>query len=374
MESLKRKFNHFILVVGVVLLCALTSPVTCRAESLTLLTPDLARQMAEEFARDVDGGVSRHACDPIKIYGDNGRAIGYSIDFRKDGGEAAGYVIFDNSQEDLISEYSLSDGAASPVDRLGQASVLLESDGGYDGKVVKTSPFDYGLYSEEKNEITDGLETEAYSFGDESETPSTGSWDDVFINTGTGGYGISYMKTIPEFISISEDQVEASAKRYACAVSAMLNCSVFYCNLPSRFDKVKNEYDELWSLSDTAEDKTTGGITYGSTLNSKIGPAFTTYCSRHGKAVTYTYADNPTFNAFSARTDHNNMSIVCLGINKNGKRSGHAMAVEGYGQMTNGTKKMNMLVVADGWYGSPRYLNYAYANYTDKAGVFFFGE
>lgn len=131
MESLKRKFNHFILIVGVVLLCALTSPVTCRAESLTLLTPDLARQMAEEFACDVDGGVSRHACDPIKIYGDNGRAIGYSIDFRKDDGEAAGYVIFDNSQEDLISEYSLSDGAASPVDRLGQASVLLESDGGY---------------------------------------------------------------------------------------------------------------------------------------------------------------------------------------------------------------------------------------------------
>lgn len=93
MESLKRKFNHFILIVGVVLLCALTSPVTCRAESLTLLTPDLARQMAEEFACDVDGGVSRHACDPIKIYGDNGRAIGYSIDFRKDDGEAAGYVI-----------------------------------------------------------------------------------------------------------------------------------------------------------------------------------------------------------------------------------------------------------------------------------------
>jgi hypothetical protein len=50
------------------------------------------------------------------------------------------------------------------------------------------------------------------------------------------------------------------------------------------------------------------------------------------------------------------------------------MAVEGYGQMTNGAKKMNMLVVADGWYSSPRYLNYAYANYTDKAGVFFFGE
>ena len=88
MESLERKFNHFILIVGVVLLCALTSPVTCRAESLTLLTPDLARQMAEEFACDVDGGVSRHACDPIKIYGDNGRAIGYSIDFRKDDGEA----------------------------------------------------------------------------------------------------------------------------------------------------------------------------------------------------------------------------------------------------------------------------------------------
>lgn len=58
MESLKRKFNHFILIVGIVLLCALTSPVTCLAESLTLLTPDLARQMAEEFACDVDGWYS----------------------------------------------------------------------------------------------------------------------------------------------------------------------------------------------------------------------------------------------------------------------------------------------------------------------------
>ena len=95
-------------------------------------------------------------------------------------------------------------------------------------------------------------------------------------------------------------------------------------------ERLSNVYTELWNDSGTTTTSTSNGITFGSVVNSNIGPATVRFCANRSVAITSSYQSSPAYQSFVSTIDSGNVAIFTAGIIKSGgTRSGHAMAVEG---------------------------------------------
>ena len=338
------------------------------------MTDSVAIKMAEGFAASFDPDLDVEAYFPCKFYDTTGQAIGYIVHYERHG-DSYGYVVFDNSDDSLISEFSFGDDALSPCERIFEAAEvsLVEAEA---IRLFKTGDFTYTLLNGNNAVNNYG---EACSLGSlplslESEsdsTPTSPSWNSVFIDYPSSSWTMSDFNSIPQFIAFNESYVEDATGKYACLVSAMM-ATVIHYGAETWFSSAA--YNSLWSMSLTTASSIRNGVTYGSTPIASAGPTVCNYCDNKGVNISYSHEDDPSYSFFTGAIDQGNVAIVHLGINlPDTGRSGHSMAVEGYCTLAPGSGGSNIqaLVVFDGWNSSARYLNYGYADYTDKAGTRF---
>ena len=356
------------------IVCFVLSVIACPSmfaeQGSILFTESMAVAEAEKFANSMCPDKSLSAGTPVKMYDASGQAIGYVLDYRNPSGEASGYIVFDNTDETLIAEYSFDEGVKGPYDIAEDVSVSQQSRSIDDGKrFCKVDAFSYEIrdagVSERDSGAVEG--TEAFSSG------TTNSWDEIFLGkVGDNRYTISEMRTIPQFIAITEDQAKTSG-RYACGASAMLHAAIHYSPAGIDWEHPGEHYRSLWTLSKTSTVGYEGSIALGDTLYINLGPALQHFLAYRGVYTGYTGGYNPKYSSFRSTINSNDIALFCCGVNMKSGRVGHIMTVEGYATLKNSSgKSFNALVVADGWNAYARYLNYSYANYTDTYGVFYY--
>ena len=351
-------------------------------------TEEMALEFADTFVQGVGETSGLVPSETTKIYDPALGAIGYIVDIVDAFGSPHGYVIYDVTDDSLISEYSLEPGAISPYASVTQDIPMLYRDDDSSVIALKTEPFFYVAAERDSGIVLSAPETYGYDMDTSiplSSTPDSGSWDDIFFDnnlTRNSKYQITehVLVSTQEFMSFAEKPVEAQTGSYACAVSALLCCTRFYISSSLSYkdfslgNGLKRHYDALWSLSGTEEIYIKDEVRYGSTPNNRIGPALVSYCSQYGKSVTSNFITSLSFPLFRSTVKRGDMGVFCCGINLSGKIHSHAMAVGGcLVAQPKGTSKpsMHALVVADGWNGYARYVNVGYTKYTYNDSVFF---
>lgn len=346
-------------------------------------TEEMALEFAKTFARGVGETSDLVPIGTTKIYDPDLGAIGYIVDITDTFGNPHGYIIYDVTDDSLISEYSFEPDAISPYASVSQDVPMLYRD---DSSVIalKAGPFSYVAAERDSGIVLSAPEPYGYDADAAiplSSTPDSGSWDDIFFDDNlarNSKYQIAEHIHIPteEFIAYEGGYIRSQTGSYACAVSALLCSAEYYMPGDSFYAyEIKHHYDALWALSDTNEIYTSNQIKYGSTPNNKIGPALVSYCSQYGKSISSSYyADFLSFPIFRSTIKRGDMGIFCCGINLNGNKRSHAMAVEGclIAQPKGASKpSINALIVADGWNWSIRYVNTQYAKFTYTDSIFF---
>ena len=348
-------------------------------DNYVVFTEDMAKTAAEDFSEAVNPGGRLTAGEPVKFYDLEGNAIGYTVNYYKDGA-SAGYVVFDNGDESLISQYSFSSESMSPTDvaveyASDQPSVLSDSPDGH-LKNYKIGPFSYAVIDENTGEgITNyGEEIAIAEVAPLSSTPDSGSWQNpnIWIPYGSnpGNYALGEGRNIGSSIAFPERDIESMTGTYACVISALLP-SVFYYGAPA---DIKTAYGALWDLSGTTVDHVSNGITYGSTKYANAGPAFKTYMSNyHGINVNYRFVEGPNYQFFKSMINGGIIGVFGANILVNGNYPGHGVSVQGYQTMLDRNQNLLMetLVVFDGWYAGWANINLNYAGYTATYGISF---
>lgn len=151
--------------------------------TLVEMTGQIAIEMAERFADAINPNAGLTADNPIKFYDENGQAIGYIVNFYN-GDEPNGYVIFDNTGNSLISEYSFEPGSQNPYETIVNKSEISTYSTA-ENKVYKVAPSTYGIIDSSTDMIInnsgESLSTETLSLNNNANARTTYKWDDVFI-------------------------------------------------------------------------------------------------------------------------------------------------------------------------------------------------
>lgn len=348
-------------------------------ENKIKFTADLARQFAEEFASSMQSERQLSAGTPVEFFDTDGLAIGYIVPFNE-----GGYVVFDSTEDSLVSQFSFSEDSASPYGAAistGRNSRSFKSDPAQ-SPLIKVSPFAYCVLDTDNQIAASSFgasfnaESLCQSFNPSSVDPS--NWDDIFIPfmSNPGNYSFGLSGTSPYLIAYSESHIKNSCGRYACAVSAMIHCAEWYCKAQATLPA---DYTNLWALSGTSVigyDRQ--GRPLGSTTNSKIGAATRTHVmQKGGPTLSYSNMSNPSYSRFMQCIDRGDFGIFSCGINiEDGttiSAEGHAMTVEGYATMLDKSlnRTFETLLVANGWSTGPAYVNLDFAKYTYTYGIIF---
>lgn len=364
-----------------ILLCNAV-PAYASESSMVTLTDDLVIEMAERFATSVNPDANLEATNPIKFYDESGQAIGYIVDYYEND-IYSGYVVFDSTQEGIISEYTFDPNSKNPYQAVVDSNdtINMAARNAGNEKLYKLSSFTYGILDYETStyhtNYGEEITVESSTSTNASRSSGTTTWDAVLLDIAEVYENYNYVSSnnLPEFIAISEDTIEQETGRYACSVTAMYACAMYYGAYD--YSNIVSDYVELWSRSSTSTIETKNGIIYGSTTRSNVGPAFQNYCASRGLYVTYSFYSTPTFSSFKTCIDNNNIAIVHCAINVledgTSTRSGHSMTVEGYttlqGKTTGNT--IRTLMVFDGWNEYVRYLNFDSEDFTELESTVF---
>lgn len=374
-EIMKRRITALVLCVALLVLSVLPVSAeenTTQNNAKIVVTNEMAIEMAQNFVDQINPDDNLLAGDPLKFYDMNGQAIGYIVNYYKEN-IPYGYVIFDNSNDDLISEYSFGENSLNPYTSIkSNSNVATFSE--EDATLYKMEPFTYGVYNSATGEMLD-------NYGDKHDVPiSTFSnkpaeWEDVLLDTSeiNASYSIISTNNLNNFYAFGESYIENLTGHYACLVSSLYTCASFFGAL--NYSDVKGDYMQLWNDTKTSTTEVKNGITYGSTDIYQGASGFEQFCRRKGINIsTYTY-DSVVFDFFTAAIDKGMISVVHAGIYSASEqtRSGHSMTVEGYASVSekNTGKDIDMLMVFDGWNEYIRYLNFDFNGWMDLRGTNF---
>lgn len=348
-------------------------------ESLVKVTESVAINMAKDFAEDIAPGLDLEPQKPVKIYDANGKAIGYNIDYICNS-VPYGYVIFDFSLDDILSEYSIMEEAISPYRVALQYDpeiAVLSLDEELDMKIYKLDMLTYGVSVDRSSQVRTNT-GETVNIDDKSpktrSTPS--SWDDIFIESQAirNNYTITKTNYLDEYFTLSEPFVEQATGHYACAVSAMAICADYYMALD--YGNFKTDYMALWDASFTTTSEVRNGITYGGTWGGFVGPALTSFCKNRGIVLEFSFNESPTYSYFCSCIDRSDIGIIYCAITTSEGKQWHAMAVEGYATLKNKNSasqtQIQTLIVFDGWGTTMRNLNFDFNAYGGMQGNVFF--
>ncbi|MDO4428220.1 MAG: hypothetical protein Q4B91_01750 [Atopobiaceae bacterium] len=343
----------------------------------TLFTDELALELASEFTNDLDTGLVPYRS--TKLYDASKGAIGYVIELKSAAGAPHGYIIFDVTNESLISEFSFAEDTTSPF-----LSLVEKQPSGRSSKSImayKSDPFTYVGFDTVSEEFIypRNYPTRIIEKVGSTKLQST-TWNDIFfpsnLLTNPNYTVVEEAYTSGQFISYSDDEIIDMTNSYACAVVAMLCCAAQYIPYQTFYSySLEEHYWNLWERSGTtAYDNPDGlaGVTYGSTSREVLGRTLRAYCSQLGAAIFAEEAYNPLFSQFTSMVNSFNCGIFSCGLSTLGR---HAMAVQGYMRIKPsgiaGGQYLDVLCVADGWHRGARYLNPSYASYVLPYGIFF---
>lgn len=373
----RRKFIGLLLVVAFGTLFPLSAYADEKPGQI-ILTDSLACEMAQGFADTMYAGEALTAQNPVVLSNDEGQAIGYIVSFF-DADGPHGYIVFDNTQSSLISEYVIDDGVLNPFvnynDLTRSVPMALSDD---ECVVVKTAPYTYAVASLSTDETVDNYGNDVLSemvapalAKKMKRSPDGGSWNDVFVDYNSSQYTLQENKWITPFIGRSETQIRnATGGYYACAVTALIDCAEFYDpNFAST-----SIADHFWGISNATETSYDGFN--GGTTPTKEGPGFVNYMASRGITVSTIYRQRPSYGDFKSHLDGWNMCLFGGQIiYPNNRRVGHAMSVQGYMVFKpNGiNESIYTLGVHDGWNTYARNLNYWYSTYDYFEGVYLWG-
>jgi len=166
-----------------------------------------------------------------------------------------------------------------------------------------------------------------------------------------------------------ESYIEEKTGHYACTVQALYICSELLG--VADYSKVKTDYMNIWKATGTTIIDTESGINYGSTPTSNVGTGFVKHLKDNKKktGVTSTQKTSAPFSFFTSAVKKRHVSTLSFSVKGSG--SGHSVAVEGYATYKHKSsgKKLNVLLVADGWKAQVRYLNFNAAKYDRMTGT-----
>ena len=255
-------------------------------------TPELAIQLAQDFADSVFPNKHLTADTPLLFFDENGEALGYIVSYTKED-TPYGYIIYDTSDPSLLSEYVVEEGISNPFvneNRLNVATSRIMSSN--ESVIVKVGSFAYAAINPETEEaitnygdsITINSNTLQSIEKHNAKTYSTRSndpvvWNDIFVEIDTGKYNIYNSKFVTPFLGRdrSESTIESvTGGKYACAVVALIDCAEYY---DPNFSS-KNLSDIYWGISNATN--TTYSGNQGSTTNANMGSGFTSYMKSQG--------------------------------------------------------------------------------------------
>lgn len=375
---LRRKFVGLLLASLLGAVIPLSAYADEGQDGRIVLTDSLAVEMAQGFVETMYAPEELTAQDPILLSDDRGQAIGYIVGFY-DADGPHGYIVFDNTQASLISEYVVEDGVLNPfVDYNDLSRSVPMALSASDTVVVKTAPYTYAVASTSSgkaidnygNDVPSGMVAPALARKIER-SPGGGSWNDVFVYYDSNRFTLQENKWITPFIGRSEAQIrDASGGYYACAVTALIDCAEYY---DPNFSSISIN-SHYWGLSNATE--TTYDGYNGGTSPTREGPGFVSYMGSRGVNVSTIFRSRPSYNDFKSHLDGWNMCLFGGQIiYPDGMSHGHAMSVQGYMVFKpNGVNEsIYTLGVHDGWNTYARNLNYWYSTYKSFEGVFFWG-
>lgn len=328
-----------------------------------ILTADVATEMAQRFADDCYHDEGLLATNPIKLTESTGKPIGYICDYVKSG-LPYGYLIIDVTAPMSIAEYSIGAEARSPYVRAVQAGSEQVTTFSLDEEptALRLDPLTYGVVNQASGTIflNDGTE----------QTPPPAlydAWGDATIGITDfySNYTIALAGNLPSWIGSKQERIIALTGRYACAVTAYFTVAGIYGLVDTWQDG--GEYIKIWNYTGTVQDttNTNPGALWGTTDRATGAAGFKSYCASRGKNISYQQFSNPSFSQFVLSIQEQRPAI--FHANSYGG-TGHAVVVEGYFQASRKSDgaSLSVLQVADGWYDSVRYLNFAHSGLTNR--------
>lgn len=287
-------------------------------------------------------------------------------------GAPNGYIVIDASCPNGIAEFSFEQGSISPYaaalmsnESLASAQHLSEDE----QYAVKIDGLLYGAADRSGGPVLLNDGTIADIPMALSSVTGNG-WIDATINTSDlyANYAMTAFKFFPSFIGSSQNRITYLTGRYACQVSALCACAGLY----GMFDiwDCADEYLEMWDRTGTTVLEVKNGITFGTTNIGKGAVGFGDFCSARGKSISNRVNRSPTFAQYVLAVNAQQTSLFTAWPDP----VGHSVAVEGYVSATNNSTgaALSVIVVADGWGDSARYLNFNYPALSNSTGTFFF--
>lgn len=350
------------------------------------LTLDRAKEIADNLASAFSPSSSVTAQDASFFIGVDGLTKGVTVEYSR-AGSPAGYVILDSRCNGLVSDFSFGDGVISPFSRAASRISSSSSISSRSMVDIVESPYTYSVIDTHSGTIynSDGRDTNLIDAGLSSlvlpiaKDPTT--WSNVMISPGDlSKYASSSAGWSSDKIYyLTEDRCKTAFGRYACLVSAATLVSAFYG--ASSMQGTKSDYISLWERTYTTVDYTSNGVMYGLTNPSTGAAGCVDFCASKGVRIGQTTSlGSPNFTKFTECIDDGRCGMFHGGINVNNggtiKRSGHTMMFQGYLKAVrkSDSKRVNLLVVADGWYEGFRCINYDNSYLTDKGGSFFWNN
>lgn len=340
-------------------------------------SPDIAASFAERFAAGVSPDLPFRISDPVSTYDVEGNFLGYRVGFVYNGVDH-GYVMLDHTYTGLVSSYSFNvpeDGEAALFEHSGPA----KKSNGID-RLIVLNQLEYGVLDSTEGTVrTNSRRCVPIASKDNVWHRAVDSRDDVLVSfsDAVSKYTVGYGGSVGQYFYQTEANIERALKKYACGPTALFSIGLSMLNASGTAFLIPNntswaDYSDLWDMTDTTVYKTSGGISYGKTTNSKMGPGFVYFCRKKGKVITSKYLATPSYLTYTGHINNHQHSLIHMGIG-NGSSVGHVMSVFGHAQLLKkGQSKplLNCLEVFTGW-SAPSFIIYDPAKHTYVDGTFF---
>lgn len=378
-----KKFLVFILLLSLVI----NLPVSVLASEnsneqyklLSEITNDELSTFALNFAKDFEPNLNLEVGEIIPVYNESDALIGFSISYVLDN-NPYGYINLDFTKENHVSDFSIFKGENSIYNILAIDINKQNSFRTIEKKLYSFGGLQYAIPFDENGEtvfhFSDGENIKFNINTNNKAGVKYNSHSELFSKTyrygallNTEAYTSKYNKSKS---LISESYIESTTNKYACSVLALTEIANQENILKN--SNIVNTFNQLWKDTDTTVINVKNGISYGSTLDSKLGSSMTTYAKSMGKNnTTVTTKSNPDFEFFKNIINNNASGIFKYAIDlTDGSGSGHAVNMIGYCVVRLNGVFYNYLVVADGWHNdAPRYFNFSETDFRDSYGVKF---
>ena len=346
-------------------------------KSLLEITNDELSTFALNFAKDFEPALNLEVGKIVPIYDTTNTLIGFSISYALDN-NPYGYINLDFTKENPISEFSIFKGVNNIYDNLVMDIFKQNKSALIKKKLYSLGGLQYAI------PLIDNGKT-AFHFsniGNKQLTMKTNNKSEVKYDTHSDLFSKTYrygaLLNTEAYTSkysknkslISEAYIENVTSKYACAVVALTEIANQENILKN--SSISNTFNQLWKDTSTTVSEIENGISYGVTLDSKLGSSMETYAKTMGKKnTTVTTKSIPDFEFFKNIVTNNASGIFKYAINlTDGSESGHSVNTVGYCVVRLNGVFYNYLIVADGWHSdAPRYFNFSETDFKKSYGV-----